>query len=380
MSMKKISILAGTLAAVGFAAAQEPAPAAAAAPQPAQTQPEQQPEQQQITQAQLMEMLKNMPQPDFEKIAKLLPETVGTVMGEAVTRDQFIEMLKADRQLAMYLPQIPDDQLPQVLKQVAGELMRQKMLTKLAPAIDETQAAAFLREQFNAMPEAQRTEITAALKERGKSVDDYCTELAANPKAREGIAIASFFEKLYKENNVGTKEAAKAYYDANMKDTVLAASHILYAVEQNATPEQEKEAQDKAAAAIEKLKAGADFAEIAKGESACPSKANGGDLGVFEAGNMVPAFSEAVILAQPGDVVDHPVKTQFGYHVIRRNQVSFDAVAPEIEMKLKEEFAVNYLDKMAKENIVNNIQVPEPAPAPEAAPAAAEAPAAETAK
>ncbi len=377
MSMKKLSVIAGTMAAVGFAAAQEPAPAAA--PQPSQDQNAQQ--TQQITQAQLMEMLNNMPKPDFEKIAAMLPETIGTVMGEAVTRDQFIEMLKADRQLAMYLPQIPDDQLPQVLKQVAGELMRQKMLAKLAPAVDEAQAKAFLLEQFNAMPEDQRTEITASLKERGKSVDDYCAELSANPKAREGIAIASFFEKLYKENNVGTPEAAKAYYEANMKDTTLAASHILFAVDNNATPEQEKEAMDKAAAAIEKIKAGADFAEIAKNESACPSKANGGDLGVFEAGNMVPAFSEAVILAQPGDVVDHPVKTQFGYHVIRRNQVSFDAVAPEIEMKLKEEFAVNYLDKMAKENIVNNIQVPEPAPEPEAGvPAETAAPAVEAAK
>ncbi|ATX81087.1 peptidyl-prolyl cis-trans isomerase C [Mariprofundus ferrinatatus] len=63
------------------------------------------------------------------------------------------------------------------------------------------------------------------------------------------------------------------------------------------------------------IEAGADFAEIARQNSRCPSGRNGGDLGEFGPGMMVPEFDKVVFSAEVG-TVQGPVKTQFGYHLL----------------------------------------------------------------
>lgn len=68
-----------------------------------------------------------------------------------------------------------------------------------------------------------------------------------------------------------------------------------------------------------KLDQGADFGELAKKFSRCPSAQAGGDLGRFGRGRMVPSFDEAAFGLQVGDVSE-PVRTQFGYHLIQRTK------------------------------------------------------------
>ncbi|QUM81518.1 MULTISPECIES: peptidylprolyl isomerase [unclassified Moritella] len=63
------------------------------------------------------------------------------------------------------------------------------------------------------------------------------------------------------------------------------------------------------------IEAGADFADVAKQNSNCPSSANGGDLGQFGPGMMVPEFDK-VVFSAPVNTVQGPVKTQFGYHLL----------------------------------------------------------------
>lgn len=63
------------------------------------------------------------------------------------------------------------------------------------------------------------------------------------------------------------------------------------------------------------IDAGADFAELAQQHSGCPSKAQGGDLGSFGPGQMVPEFDK-VVFSAPVGIVQGPVKTQFGYHLL----------------------------------------------------------------
>lgn len=66
----------------------------------------------------------------------------------------------------------------------------------------------------------------------------------------------------------------------------------------------------------QQIEQGADFGEVAKNHSQCPSSRNGGDLGQFGRGMMVPEFDKVVFSADVGSV-EGPVKTQFGYHLVQ---------------------------------------------------------------
>lgn len=68
-----------------------------------------------------------------------------------------------------------------------------------------------------------------------------------------------------------------------------------------------------------KIAAGEDFAKLAQQHSSCPSGQNGGDLGTFGPGQMVPEFDK-VVFSAPVNEVQGPVKTQFGYHLLEVTQ------------------------------------------------------------
>ena len=77
------------------------------------------------------------------------------------------------------------------------------------------------------------------------------------------------------------------------------------------------EKQSQALKVVEELKAGASFSLLAKKYSICPSGKRGGDLGQFGRGQMVKEFEQAAFALKPGQVSE-PIKTQFGYHIIKR--------------------------------------------------------------
>jgi peptidyl-prolyl cis-trans isomerase C len=87
--------------------------------------------------------------------------------------------------------------------------------------------------------------------------------------------------------------------------TKIKASHILV------------EKQSQALKLSEELKAGASFSDLATKYSTCPSGKRGGDLGQFGKGQMAKEFEQAAFALKPGQISD-PIKTQFGYHIIKR--------------------------------------------------------------
>ena len=106
-----------------------------------------------------------------------------------------------------------------------------------------------------------------------------------------------------------TDEDVRARYDAEIAATPpeneIRARHILV------------ETQEEAAAIIAELEAGADFEQLAQERSTGPSGPNGGDLGYFTRGRMVPSFEEAAFALDPGSFTTEPVESQFGWHVIK---------------------------------------------------------------
>jgi peptidyl-prolyl cis-trans isomerase C len=115
-----------------------------------------------------------------------------------------------------------------------------------------------------------------------------------------------FFQQEIRANV--TDEAAQQLYDERIgsaePEAEVRARHILV------------ETEDEAKAIIEQLNDGADFAELAQQESTGPSAANGGDLGFFSKEQMVTPFAEAAFAMETGEISE-PVKTRFGWHVIK---------------------------------------------------------------
>jgi len=131
---------------------------------------------------------------------------------------------------------------------------------------------------------------------------------------RKEVEKQELVRGLYQQVIVGieaTPEEAQAYYDANkvnMKtQEKVQARHILLATEEEAK------------AIIEQLNKGADFAKLAVEKSTDPSaKSNQGDLGFFDrSANLVPEFIEGAFALKTGEITQTPVKTQYGYHVIK---------------------------------------------------------------
>jgi peptidyl-prolyl cis-trans isomerase C len=137
-----------------------------------------------------------------------------------------------------------------------------------------------------------------------------------------------------------TEEAIEAAYNARYVDAdpedEYNAAHILV--------ETEEEAQ----AIVGELEGGADFAEVAREKSTGPSGPNGGDLGWFSTGTMVPEFETAVTSMEAGEI-SAPVQTQFGWHIIKLNEVR-QKDAPPLE-EVREEL-VQQIQQQAVEEVL----------------------------
>ena len=208
--------------------------------------------------------------------------------------------------------------------------------------------------------------------------------LDKDPMVQRQMALAedSALQSALLSKQVGptvTEAAIRARYDKDLADKPgqeeVHARHILVPTEEEAKK------------VIAELKKGADFATLAKQYSKDPGAAQGGDLGWFKKDEMVPAFSTAAFALQPGQVSDKPVKTEFGWHVIKLEEKrhaeppSFEQAHDGLRQKMIQE-GVQKAVKQAradvtveKFNMDGSAQRPTDAAQPPPAPAPAPAPA-----
>jgi peptidyl-prolyl cis-trans isomerase C len=125
-----------------------------------------------------------------------------------------------------------------------------------------------------------------------------------------------------------------------------------------------KAAEDKIKAVIARLKKGDDFVKVAEEVTEDPSgKANGGDLGYFTKEQMVPEFSDVAFKLDKGQISD-PVKTQFGWHVIKvedkrvKPAPTFEEVKPQIEQFVARKAQADLVQKLRAENSVEKFYKP----------------------
>ena len=178
-------------------------------------------------------------------------------------------------------------------------------------------------------------EIVATAQEQviGAKILDDAAKSAG--KTREEIVADAT-----KDASVPTDEDCEKYYNENREafkePPQVRASHILV----KADPSDE-ESKAKARAKIDSIRASVTgeinvekaFADAARENSDCPSGRDGGDLGWFGPGQMVPEFDKAVFAMEVGEITATPVKTQFGYHLIKLNSKNEGSLAPLNEVK-----------------------------------------------
>jgi peptidyl-prolyl cis-trans isomerase C len=145
---------------------------------------------------------------------------------------------------------------------------------------------------------------------------------AAIDNARQSIIINAMLADYVRKNPVTDAQIKTEYdrYKAQVGEKEYHARHILVGTE------------DEAKAIIAKLKGGAKFEELAK-QSKDSTAANGGDLDWASPASYVPEFSKAMVALQKGGVTETPVKTQFGYHVIKLEDVRTSKIPPLDEVK-----------------------------------------------
>lgn len=202
----------------------------------------------------------------------------------------------------------------------------------------------FLRElgpraQSYMNPEGRKVVLNQLVASKLLLLDAKRNLLEAEPEFKAQLArlkeslLASYAtEKVISSVSVSDKDAEE-YYNKNKEQFVTGetvnASHILV------------DSEEKANEILAKINAGEiSFEDAAAEYSSCPSKAKGGNLGDFGRGQMVPEFDTAVFEMAEGELTSTPVKTQFGYHLIKLNskkeseEMPFESIASEIKEAL----------------------------------------------
>ena len=184
--------------------------------------------------------------------------------------------------------------------------------------------------------------------------------LADNPDFKRRLAflrnkLLMGYELQQEAKTAVTDEALHQTYDEAVKSMAgqeeVRARHILV------------EGEDEAKAILEQLKNGADFATLAKEKSKDPGAAEGGDLGYFTKDQRVPEFADVAFKMYPGQL-SNPVKTQFGWHVIKvedrrtKQPPEFDKVKDQIETFLARKAQTDFITKLRQSAKVERLDKP----------------------
>ena len=253
--------------------------------------------------------------------------TVSTMSGTLAEEDPVVAIVNGDKILKSELMAAREN-LPKEYKPVPLEQIFPILLTSL---VDSKLVAADAR--------AKKLDQEAGYKEQLERISVQVLERYAVRQAVEAAVTDEKLRAVYDARDAG--EGAKE----------VKARHIL--VKTN----------DEAMAIIKDLDGGADFAELAKAKSTGPSGANGGSLGFFGKGQMVPAFEEAAFGLEKGAYTKEPVQTQFGFHIIMvederaKTPPSFEESVDQIRNEIAQQAAAQYSEGLRGEAKIEKFNI-----------------------
>ena len=309
-------------------------------------------------------------------------ERLGLVVGDAEVRERIITLpqLQVDGQFigdSAYYQLLQTQQPPINPTQFEEEIRQQIMLERLQTAVTSwmTVTDEEIAEEHRRRNEKVKVNIisfrASEFRDEAEATDDDISllyeEEAANyevPEKRQLRFLLVDESEIFDSLTV-TDDEVRQYYDTNISQYQtpgqVRANHILLRVDDEDT---EEEVVERAADLATQARGGADFAELAREHSDDEGTAeNGGDLGLFGRGRMVPEFEAAAFEMNEGDI-SHPVKSAFGYHVIqvteKQEEITqpFETVQTTIQNLLKQERASSRSTALSRA-IAAEVETPE---------------------
>ncbi|MEA1927921.1 MAG: peptidylprolyl isomerase [Candidatus Auribacterota bacterium] len=276
---------------------------------------------------------------------------VAQVNGKEITGVMLMQQLNAMMQ--QYAQQVPPDQLsklqPMLRQQAVAALVNQELLLEEADreGISPDKAAVDAEIEKIVAQFPSREQFDAQMAQAGVSAADLHRDIARNLK------IQTLVDKLIPEGEEVTDEDVETFYAENTQQfkqpEQVEASHILIKFSPEDTEEQKSEKHQKLADLKKQIEEGADFAELATANSDdVGSAANGGDLGYFGRGQMIPPFEEAAFSLEDGDLSEI-IETQYGYHLIKVTGHKEAGVVPLEEIK---EQVILFLTNQKKQKVI----------------------------
>lgn len=281
-----------------------------------------------------------------------LPDVVARVNGETISKPEFERALATIEARAG--GPVPPEQRDQIFRNVLDQIVSYKLLVQESHArkVDATDAEVDSRVQ-----EIQgQFPNEAAFKQMLTARQTTLEQLRSD--ARQDIAVQKMIDAEVAPKSAVKPEQLADFYAKNPdqfeQPERVHASHILIGVPRGADAAAKAQARAKAEQVLKDVKAGKDFAALAKEHSQDPGSApNGGDLGFFQQGQMVGPFNDAAFSLAPGMVSDL-VETEFGFHIIKvaekqaPRSIALEEVKPRLEQFLLERNRQEQTDAFVK--------------------------------
>jgi peptidyl-prolyl cis-trans isomerase C len=277
-----------------------------------------------------------------------LPDVLARVNGETVTKSDFDRAVQAVEARAG--GPIPPDQRDRVLRGVLDQLIGYKVLAQETKArniaVPDAEIDARINQIRGQFPNEEA--FTAMLAQRKLTLEQVKSD------ARQDMAISKMIEAEIAAKIAVKPEQVTDFYAKNpdqfKEGESVRASHILIAVPKGADAAAKAQARAKAEGVLKDVKAGKDFAALAKEHSADPgSAAQGGDLGFFQQGQMVGPFNDAAFSLAPGTISDL-IETEFGFHIIKVAEKQAPRLVPLEEIRPRLE---QYLERQNRDQETN---------------------------
>jgi peptidyl-prolyl cis-trans isomerase C len=291
------------------------------------------------------------PQP-AKPVPAQLPEVVARVNGESVTKVEFERAIAAIEARAG--GPVPPEQRDQIFRGILDQVVSYKLLVQESHSRKVEASDAEIDERVQQIQGQFPNE--AAFKQMLTTRQTTLEQLRTD--ARQDIAVQKMIDAEVSPKAAVKPEQLADFYAKNpdqfKQPERVHASHILIGVPRGADAATKAQAKAKAEQVLKDVKAGKDFATLAKENSQDPGSApNGGDLGFFQQGQMVGPFNDAAFSLAPGTVSDL-VETEFGFHIIKVAEkqpprtVALEDVKPQLEQFLLERNRQEQTDAFVK--------------------------------